>query len=398
MGLPGQEAGPGASVAWPVTINLALLNTLPETVQVNFADRDLVTLTQVTSERSGNALSWTGEGGDCSGMFRVAADGGFKGTVSCLNAPYGIDHPAGSSALRLTRYDDSGQMTWDDAAAANESEDAESIPPPPVPMGGSKGTDTTVDILVLYNSALSNVNIWQDATDQIQTIRHAMEISTTAGQSTIAKVRLASAARITRNVSGLTPTELQFLKDSPQVAALRDHYAADIVLYLTQGTCIPLPGQVIILGISYIPGSNGVPAPPAPDYAFSAALYNCSNNPGDWVAAHEVGHVFGANHNMDQVPQNPTPLQPYAWGHWAKHLGTGDPIEGARTLLAYVDRCLDITDVCPRIQHYSNPNVVDDWFTTGTAIHDNARLIKLEAPTVAQYRDSLGRIFMSGFE
>jgi hypothetical protein len=78
MGLPGQEAGPGASVAWPATINLALLNTLPATVQVNFPDRDTVTLTQVTSERSGSALSWTGQGGDCSAMFRVAADGGFK--------------------------------------------------------------------------------------------------------------------------------------------------------------------------------------------------------------------------------------------------------------------------------------------------------------------------------
>jgi hypothetical protein len=289
-------------------------------------------------------------------------------------------------------------MTWDDAAAANESEGAESVPPPMSPMGGAKGADTTVDILVLYNSALSSVNIWEDAVDQIQTIRHAMEVSTTAGQATIANVRLAGAAWITRNHVGLSQTELQFLKDSPQVAALRDHYAADVVLYLTQGSCIPPVGQVIILGISYIPGNNGVPVPPAPDYAFAASLYDCANNPGDWVAAHEVAHVFGANHNMDQEPHNPTPLQPYAWGHWKKHLWTGDPIEGARTLMAYVDRCLDITDVCPRIQYYSNPNVTVDWFTTGTATHDNARLIKLEAPTLAQYRDGSDIIFMSGFE
>ncbi len=93
QGAPGPEAGPGATVAWPVTINAALLETLPATVQVNFPERPSVSLARLRHERHGSALFWSGQGGDCSGMFRIASDGGFKGTVSCLSAAYGIDTP-----------------------------------------------------------------------------------------------------------------------------------------------------------------------------------------------------------------------------------------------------------------------------------------------------------------
>jgi hypothetical protein len=381
-------------VAWPVTINTSLLRMLPSTIQVNFPDRATVSLTRLRSE-GGGALFWEGQGGDCIGTFRVATDGGFKGTVSCANAPYGINHPDGSSSVRLTRYDDAGQLSWDDAAAANGSNEPDHVLPPMSPQGG---LDTTVDILVLYNTSLSFVSIWQNAVDQIHAIQTAMDVSTTMGQPTIAQVRLAGAAWITRTPNPLSEVELDFLRHSPAVAALRDYYAADVVLYLTSGGCIPPPGQTVIQGIAYLPGTNGVPPPPAPDWAYAAALYECSDNPGDWVAAHEVAHVFGANHNMDHEPHNPTPLTPYAWGHWAREVGTSDPRIGNRTIMAYINECIAITDKCPRIQHYSNPNIVVDWFRTGSATHDNARLIKDEAPFLARYVDSQGLIFKNGFD
>lgn len=348
-------------------------------------------------ERHGSALLWTGQGGDCSATFRIAADGGFKGTVSCLSAPYGIEQAADSSNVRLTRYDDAGQHSWE--------EDLTLVPPVfPTgedlsPLAPPRGViDTTVDILVLYNSSLASVNIWQDAIDQIQAIQHAMDVSTIAGQSLIAQVRLAGAARIVRNVSGVSGADLRFLQESGQVSALRDYYAADLVLYFNSGSCEPAPGQSVTQGIAYLPGVNGVPPPPAPAWAFAASLYACSDNPGDWVAAHEIAHVFGANHNYDHEPRNPTPLQSYAWGYWKRRVGT-EPTEGARTIMAYKEECEAVTDRCPRIQHYSSPDiVVYEWFETGTEEHDNARLIRLYAPVLARYRDSQGRIFKYGFE
>lgn len=397
QGASGPEAGPGATVAWPVTINTALLEDLPPTIQINFPDRPATSLARLRHERQGRALLWTGKGSDCSGMFRIAADGGFKGTVSCLSAPYGIEHAAGSLDVRLTRYDDAGQHSWDESLS-DLPPDALAGDEPSAPALPQGIADTTVDILVLYNSSLASVNIWQDAIDQVQAIQHAMDLSTIAGQSVIAEVRLAGAARITRNVLGISGADLDFLRDDVQVATLRNYYAADIVLYLNSGSCDPAPGQTVTQGIAYLPGANGVPPPPAPAWAFAASLYACSDNPGDWVVAHEVGHVFGANHNYDHKPRNTTPLQSYAWGHWKRRFGT-EPTEGNRTIMAYKEMCEAVVEDCPRIQHYSSPGiVVDNWFETGTNEHDNAKVIRLYAPDIAQYRDSQGRIFKYGFE
>lgn len=395
QGLPGPEAGPGATVAWPVTINLALLDTLPATVRVNFPDRATVTLTRMSSERQGsNALRWSGRGGDCSALFRVASNG-FKGTISCISAPYGINHTDGSSSVRLTRYDDSGNAVWEE----NFVDTIEHAPNgPESPMAPRGLADTTVDVLVLYNGSLTSLNIWQNAHDHIQTIQHAMELSTASGQPLIAQIRLAGAARISRTVSGAPVADRQYLRTDPQTAGLRDYYAGDIVLYLTTGSC-ELPG--IVQGVAYLPGTEGVPPPDEPgaaDWAFAVSLLDCSDNPGDWVAAHEIAHVFGANHNQDHIPFNQTPIEDYAWGYWKKELGTDFP-RGARTIMSYVQECIAAVSPCPRIQHYSNPGVqVDGWFTTGTATRDNAKLIREYAPLLAQYRDSQGRIFKYGFE
>ena len=266
-----------------------------------------MTLARLRHERHGSATLWTGLGGDCSGMFRIAADGGFKGTLSCLSAPYGIEHAAGSPDVRLTRYDDAGQQSGDDLAEAPPGTLAGDEPPTPTAPQGI--TDTTVDILVLYNSSLASVNIWQDAIDQVQAIQHAMDISTIAGQSVIAQVRLAGAARIVRSSPGVSGTDLQFLRESAAVAALRNYYAADLVLYLNSGNCEPGPGQAVVQGTAYLPGFSNVPPPPAPEWAFAASLHACSDNRATGVVAHEVGHVFGANHNYDHLPRNPTPLQ-----------------------------------------------------------------------------------------
>lgn len=245
---------------------------------------------------------------------------------------------------------------------------------------------------------MTSLNIWQNAHDHIQTIQHAMELSTGSGQPLIAQMRLAGAARISRTVSGAPVADRQYLRTDPQTAALRDYYAGDIVLYLTTGSCA-VPGTV--QGVAYLPGTEGAPPPNEPgaaDWAFAVSLLDCSDNPGDWVAAHEIAHVFGANHNQDHIPFNPTPIEDYAWGYWKKEPGTDFP-RAARTIMSYVQECIAVVSPCPRIQHYSNPGVqVDGWFTTGTATRDNARLIREYAPFLAQYRDSQGRIFKYGFE
>lgn len=190
---PGPEAGPGATVAWPVTVDLALLDTLPPTLQVNFADRSGVTLTRLRSAHRGPAsVMWTGRGGDCSAFFRRVADS-FKATISCLNGQYGVDGEL-DTGLRLSRYDEAG-LDFEEPLAEQ--------PTQPVSEGESQSigkgvADTTVDVLVLFNGNMTSTNIWLFAQDAIDQTQLAMDDSTSAGQSPIVELRLAGASRIAR--------------------------------------------------------------------------------------------------------------------------------------------------------------------------------------------------------
>jgi len=386
QGAPGSDAGPGATVAWPVTLNLALLNTLPAAVQVNFPDRASVTLTRKHSERRGAGFLWSGSGADCSGLFRQAPSG-FKGLLTCGNAPYGIDHAAGLSNVRLSRYDNAGSAVNDDNPP---------IPPPgTIPAGFVPNPpliDQTVDVLVLFNGSLT-LNRWEFAQDIVDQIREAMSNSTTSGQSLVADIRLAGAARISRTVCNAIPDDLTVLPNDPQATALRNYWAADVVIYITCGGP-PLLGQ------AYLPG-YGAPQPGSKfaPVAYASVLSGYAINPGDFIAAHEFAHTFGANHNPDHVPTNPTPIRPWAFDHWAREQGEDVPT-GHQTILTYREDCLAVVNPCPRVLNYSNPNViVDGWFHTGIANHrDNARLLVEIAPIQAQYRPSVGRIFANGFE
>lgn len=127
-----------------------------------------------------------------------------------------------------------------------------------------------------------------------------MSNSTTSGQLLIADIRLAGAARISRTVCNAIPDDLTVLPNDPQATALRNDWAADVVIYITCGGP-PLLGQ------AYLP-RYGAPQPGSKfaPVAYASLLSGHAINPGDFIAAHECAHAFGANHNPDQVPTNPT--------------------------------------------------------------------------------------------
>jgi hypothetical protein len=234
------------------------------------------------------------------------------------------------------------------------------------------------------------------AVDQTQL---AMDVSTTAGQPVIAQVNFLTAREISLAASGYPPGDLFYLSNDTETLELRDYWRADVIVYVT----INGPGNVI--GIANIPQSNGMP-PPGQDFAnlaLAVVVHNFAVNDGDFVFAHEFAHTLGANHNPEQGAGNPTPVRPWAFGHW--DIDVDRPNYGNRTIMSYeydppppgVPGGL-CTSLCPRILHYSNPSVYAEWFRTGKPLRDNARLIDEIAPITALYRTSLGRIYADGFE
>jgi hypothetical protein len=202
-------------------------------------------------------------------------------------------------------------------------------------------------------------------------------------------------------------------RTSNEVASLRNSYQADLVVMAVAdgGFC----------GIAYTQRPHCAEldvSPAACDVgeayqAFSFAVVSV-NEQCPRVAlefAHEVGHLFGLEHD----PANGTPslLSSFPWS-FAHQVST--PSEQARTIMAY-----QLPDVCPWgcpvTLHYSNPNVnfqslLPLQVPTGDDTEDlsnltrrfNARTIALYAPVMAAFRGPppqpsvAGRVFFGSFE
>jgi hypothetical protein len=102
---------------------------------------------------------------------------------------------------------------------------------------------------------------------------------------------------------------------------------------------------------------------------------------GNHTLAHEIGHLFGANHDRETSAQG---------GLLAGAFGARLVVDGQtyRTIMAYRPGS--------QIPHFSNPNVTYRGVPTGVqGVTDNARTLNHSAPSVAAARNSANRV---GFE
>ncbi|WP_405598523.1 MULTISPECIES: M12 family metallo-peptidase [unclassified Pseudoalteromonas] len=139
---------------------------------------------------------------------------------------------------------------------------------------------------------------------------------------------------------------------------LRDQYGADVVILVNDvnGYC----GQAKAIGAN----ANS---------AFAMVDYDCAT--GYYSFGHEIGHLQGARHN----PENDPSTSPYSFGH-----GYQQPQSQWRSVMAY-----NCTNNCTRINYWSNPNKSYNGDVMGTlAEHDNARVLNLTNPIIANFRSS----------
>lgn len=153
-----------------------------------------------------------------------------------------------------------------------------------------------------------------------------------------------------------------------EVHAWRDRVSADVVSLIVE--------TLDACGVAYfsvLPGNV-----PAPELAFNVVRADCAS--GNYTFAHELGHNQGARHNREVDPSNDG-VFPYAHGYQ-------DPGGAFRTVMSY-----DCPDGCPRVLHFSNPEVLYGGSPTGRPIDQpdsahNALTISTTAFNVANFRPS----------
>ena len=145
-----------------------------------------------------------------------------------------------------------------------------------------------------------------------------------------------------------------------EVHSLRNTYKADVAVLVERNRQY--------CGIAYFnPGAT---------YAFGLVNASCASS--TQAAAHEVGHIQGARHNMKNDPAT----SPYAYGHGYQNCNRGSG--NYHTVMSY--QC-HYPYYGRGLNYFSTPNKTWNGLRIGTAAYeDNVRLLNETAGRVVAFR------------
>ncbi len=161
-------------------------------------------------------------------------------------------------------------------------------------------------------------------------------------------------------------SDISAILQDPEAIDLRKTNEADIVVLLTNGEYTKANG-VAWFG-------------PKKDSAY--AIVETLTSTSTYTFAHEVGHLFGANHEQQTIDD-----KGFNHGYWFRKGGFLG--YGSKIYYTVMHMPLDLSNAT-RIMHFSNPDVKFKKKKTGLKDHnDNARQLRNTACIVAQFEDSV---------
>jgi hypothetical protein len=364
-----------------VEVNLDLLggaDALPD-AQSGVADTlalnlfEDVTLTAVLDELMVNpsgSRAWTGHLEDVpySQVNLVVKEGVMVGTIASPEGLYQVGY-VGGSIHAVTEIDQAEFPPEMEPIPAD-------VPLEPlvgVPLAPMADDGSIIDVLVVYTD---DARAGQGGTTAIQNLIDQAVLETNqsyANSGVDQRVRLVHTEEVTYDEAdfdwGTTLGRLTGKTDGyiDHVHTLRDTYCADEVVLIvnaTAGSC----------GIGWVMQSVSTSFE---GHAFTVVSRHCAT--GNYSFAHEMGHNMGCAH--DRANASVLGAYDYSFGYQA-------PDEAFRTIMAY-----NCPGGCPRIDHWSNPDVSYGGQPTGVVYTapdsaDNRRTLNNTALTVANFRDS----------
>ena len=351
---------PGALEVAAVRVRLELLR-LPEALNVCPNPREEpVVMRGWCEERGPGALTWHGE--DPTSGSRAVVVAGKAGVVATVWAPgrvYDVRplggglhaaatwDPHGFPAERLEPMLESPSRSWPlKTPAVGDSSECRQLPL--LVAYTSLAAKMAGDIDAKIDNAIAAANDSYEASDVDVELVLAHRFATS-----YAEREQGSCGRMVEDRDRLMFRDDPYM---PEVHALRDVYAADVVVLLTgyRDRCYGLAAAVLASESSAFAVVN---------QEYAAKTYGL---------AHEIGHLQGAQHLGDADME----AFPYGHGHCKEQYWL--------TIMTLGTECPDC--LLGRVGNWSNPKVTFLGVPTGTPDRDNARVLNSTACTLAGFR------------
>jgi hypothetical protein len=357
-------ARPDTTAARVVAVNPAAFDAQRLQIAL-FGGASLVAERRLVDARTSDARVWNGTipGSPLSSVTLAEVEGIVQGSIRTLDAAYSIEPLASDGTYALRQVDTSRPRPELPPARVPPLDAAADLSTPQADNG------SRFDVLVIYNEAARSAS-GSDANVRARISLGIAEANTAfANSQVVPRLRLVGAEFVDYTQDPNIAVDLARIRSTADgfldaVHARRDALGADLV-QLVVGP------QTNACGIGYVMDAL---SPAFDAWAFSVTAYDCISP--NLTFAHELGHNMGSNHAPEDLVPGDTALYPYSFGY--KH-----PARLFRTVMAY--DCA--AGGCPRVLHFSNPNVLRGSQPTGTAAgNDNARSINNARLTVANWR------------
>ena len=329
-----------------------------------FPDASFTAVRDRVAFETEKSVSWIGHlaGHSGSHVALVAGGGVLAGTVTLPDAAYRI------------RYTPAGVHVVEQVNLAAFPDEAEPIKPdveeaPPLAKARPRRDDgSTLDLMVLYTPAARAAAGGKAGVENLIALGVTETNVAYANSGIVPRVRLVRMEEIYYGESTedilVDLQRLQNPKDRQidKVHRLRNQHQADLVMLVgesTAGGC----------GIAFVMRNGGTAT--FQSFAFSYVARQCISP--TYSFAHELGHNMGSQHASDDSFTGEGAF-PYSYGY-------KDPGFVFRTVMA--TGC-----ACPRVLHFSNPQISFQGRVTGTELQDNAQSINNVRNFVANFRVS----------